>query len=88
MATAARKGATVTTTDTEIDEFLAAWAAAERDGDTAFLADQLTDDFVGVGPWGFELSKEDWIARFAGGCTTSRSRSPTPARGCTATLPS
>jgi ketosteroid isomerase-like protein len=50
-----------------IEEFLTDWAGAEQQGDTGRLESLLTDDFLGVGPVGFVLSKAAWLARFAGG---------------------
>lgn len=51
----------------QVEEFAEEWAAAEHRGDTAFLEDVLTDEFVGVGPLGFMLTREQWLGRFAGG---------------------
>ena len=46
-----------------IDSFLTEWTTAERDGDTGKLDALLTSDFTAVGPLGFIISKEGWLAR-------------------------
>ena len=51
----------------DIEGFLAEWTAAERSGDAAALDKLLADDFIGVGPLGFKLSKQDWLDRHAAG---------------------
>jgi hypothetical protein len=50
-----------------IEEVLTESCFAERTGDGAKLRTLLTDDFVGVAPLGFTLSKADWLNRHDGG---------------------
>lgn len=53
-----------------IEEFLTTWAAAEQAGDTTTLDIQLASDFTAVGPLGFILTKQAWLARHRHGDLT------------------
>jgi ketosteroid isomerase-like protein len=48
----------------DVQAFLSKWSAAERKGDRGALASLLTEEFVGVGPLGFILSKQAWLDRY------------------------
>ena len=51
----------------EVARLADAWATAELQSDTTFLERTLADDFVGVGPLGFLLTRQEWIARLQSG---------------------
>src|SRR5207248_5504955 len=50
-----------------VQDALTEWVDAELNRDAARLDDLLADDFVGVGPLGFLLSKQNWLARYERG---------------------
>ena len=43
------------------------WAAAEQENDAGALEGLLDGRFAGVGPFGFILTRDQWLARFANG---------------------
>src|SRR5260221_11121480 len=54
-------------TEQEVTQLADTWATAELQGDTTFLEKRLSDDFIGVGPLGFLLTKQEWLARHESG---------------------
>ena len=51
----------------EVVRLADAWTPAKLRGDAAFLERTLADDFVGIGPLGFMLTKQEWLARHQSG---------------------
>jgi ketosteroid isomerase-like protein len=49
----------------QLQRFVGEWADAEQREDVA--RESLTDDFVGIGPLGFMLTKDQWLGRYEGG---------------------
>jgi ketosteroid isomerase-like protein len=57
-------------THNDIQTIALEWASAERRGEVVELASILSDDFVGVGPLGFLLTKPEWLGRHQSGDLT------------------
>jgi ketosteroid isomerase-like protein len=51
----------------DVLDLVGRWAAAEQDNDAEALDGLLAGDFVGVGPVGFVLNRDQWLARFGNG---------------------
>jgi ketosteroid isomerase-like protein len=56
-----------TSNQQDILDFLQRWIDAERKADHGTLDELLTDDFVGVGPRGVTLTKDQWLERYRTG---------------------
>ena len=56
----------MTTPDGVLD-LVQRWAAAEEKNDAGALEELLDGEFAGVGPFGFILTRDQWLARFANG---------------------
>ena len=54
-------------TEQEVLRLADAWATAELRGDTTFLERILADDYIGIGPLGFMLTKQEWLVRHQAG---------------------
>jgi len=63
----------MTTRDEAVTKFLAEWTESERTGNREALERLLADDFVGIGPLGFMLPRDAWLARHATGDLQYRS---------------
>ena len=51
----------------EVLDLVQSWAAAELGEDADGLGELLADDFTGIGPLGFVLTKQQWAGRYRGG---------------------
>jgi ketosteroid isomerase-like protein len=57
----------MSSTDQQIREFGERWVDAETRGDMSTLDGMAADDFTLVGPLGFVLDREQWLARYRTG---------------------
>ena len=55
------------TTPDGVSDLVQRWAAAEEGNDASTLDGLLDGTFAGVGPFGFILTRDQWLARFANG---------------------
>ncbi len=55
------------TARTDVLDLVGRWATAEQGNDAEALDGLLADDFVGVGPLGFVLDRDQWLGRFGNG---------------------
>ena len=55
------------TARTDVLDLIGHWAAAEQDNDAEALDKLLASDFVGVGPLGFVLDRDQWLGRCGNG---------------------
>lgn len=56
----------------QILDLIDRWAAAELAGDADTVSALLTDDFTGIGPVGFVLTRDQWAARHRSGDVDNR----------------
>ena len=54
---------TVSDQTQQLEKLAGDWVTAELRGDTTFLECNLADESVGVGPYGFLFTKDEWIER-------------------------
>ena len=54
-------------TNEPIADLIQRWSDAEQGGDVAALDALLSADFAGIGPRGFVLTRQQWLARYQAG---------------------
>jgi hypothetical protein len=52
--------------DTEVLDLVQRWCAAEVGADADALGELLAEEFTGIGPLGFVLTKQQWVGRHRG----------------------